>query len=119
MMQSRFWAGMLVLAIAGCGSPSVTMQGKPPVIQNIQGESTDVRVGGGIRLKAQVLSESGTLTYAWRAEQGLIANPVDASTMWLAPETVPFTPYPVSIQLIVKDEYGRSVKASYQLRVHR
>jgi len=119
MKQSRFWMGMVVLTIAGCGSPTVTMQGKPPVIQGIQGETTDVRVGGGIRLSAQVSSDTGMLTYAWRAEQGLVASPTEAATMWIAPDAVPFTPYPVAIQLTVKDEYGRSVKATYQIRVHR
>jgi len=119
MKQSRFWMGMVMLAIAGCGTPSVSMQGKPPVIQNIQGEGPDVRVGGGIRLKSQVMSETGTLTYTWKAENGLVATPTESSTMWIAPDEVPFTPYPVAIQLIVKDEYGRSAKAIYQLRVHR
>lgn len=119
MKQNHFWVGMVVLAIAGCGTTTGMIPGKPPVIQTILAESTDVTVGGNIRIKARVDSSSEGLDYAWIADRGLIAKPNEPTTMWMAPASVPYSPYPVSISLTVKDAYGRSVKATYQIRVHQ
>lgn len=119
MKRKHFWVGMAVLAIAGCGTPSLLMQGKPPVIETVMAESDDVTVGGGIRLKAQVQSEKGELTYAWQADRGMIARPDAATTLWIAPSSVPYSPFPVTISVTIKDTYGRSAKASYQIRVYQ
>jgi hypothetical protein len=119
MKQNHFWMGMVILAIAGCGTTSGMMPGKPPVIQTILAESTDVTVGANIRIKARIDSKSGGLDYAWLADRGLITAPNEATTIWIAPESIPFSPYPVLISLTVEDEYGRSVKANYQIRVHQ
>ncbi len=118
-MLKPLLVGMAVLAIAGCGTSGILMKGKPPVIRTIQAESSDVQVGAGIHLKAQVVSESEDLTYAWQANNGLLAKPTETTTLWIAPSAVPFSPYPVTIALTVKDEYGRNVKATYQIRVHQ
>lgn len=119
MKRNHFWVGMALLAIAGCGTPSLTTQGKPPVIRTVMAESDDVAVGAGIRLKTQVESETGELTYAWLADRGLITRPDEATTLWIAPPSVPYTPFPVTISVTVKDQYGRSSKANYQIRVHQ
>lgn len=119
MKQSHFWMGMVILAIAGCGNPSVPAPGKPPVIHDIVAEDTDVRVGANIRLKAQVSSDGNRLTYSWQASNGLISKPNEATTIWISPSTIPITPYAVSIMLTVKDEFGRSDKATYQIQVHQ
>jgi hypothetical protein len=119
MKQNRFWVGLVILALAGCGTSSGVMPGKAPVIQNILAESSDVTVGANIRIKAQVEAKSQDLDYAWNAERGLITRPNETSTMWIAPSSVPYSPYPVLISLTVEDEYGRSVKANYQIRVHQ
>ncbi|MNK77104.1 hypothetical protein D3C87_966960 [compost metagenome] len=119
MKRIQIWMGMAFLAIAGCGTPSLMPQGKPPAIQNVMAESDDVVVGAGIRLKALASSETGGLTYDWLADRGMIARPDEATTLWLAPPSVPYTPYPVTISVTVKDKYGRPAKASYQIRVHQ
>ena len=119
MKRIHFWVGMAVLAIAGCGTPSLTMQGKPPAIQTVMAESDDVVVGAGIHLKAQASSETGELTYGWLTDRGMIARPDEATTLWLAPSSVPYTPFPVTISVTVKDKYGRMAKANYQIRVHQ
>lgn len=119
MKRLQIWMGMAVLAIAGCGGSALMPPGKPPVIQAIMSESSDVRVGSGIRLKAKVSSESGNVSYAWQADAGLVTKPDESSLVWLAPSFVPFTPFPVTITLSVTDEYGRVVRSSQQIRVHQ
>lgn len=119
MKRNHFWVGMALLAIAGCGTPSLTMQGKAPVIRTLMAESDDVVVGAGIRLKAQVESETGELDYSWLSDRGLVTRPDEATTLWIAPSTVPYTPFPVTISVTVKDQYGRSTKANYQIKVHQ
>lgn len=119
MKRLQIWMGMAVWAIAGCGGSAFLPPGKAPVIQAIKIESSDVRVGSGIRLRAQVSSDSGSVTYAWQADAGIVTKPDESSLVWLAPSSVPFSPYPVTITLSVTDEYGRIVRSSQQIRVHQ
>lgn len=109
-----------VLWLAGCGSaPSDPVpQGPPPVIRTILVEDADVRVGSGIHFKPQLESESGRLTYAWQASSGIVYKPYEQTLTWIAPPTVPYSPYPVTVGLTVKDEFGRTVKSSTLVRVY-
>jgi hypothetical protein len=119
MRRQSILLGMAMLAITGCGAPKLLVQGKPPVIQTVSAESDDIQAGAGIQVFSQVEADSKRLSYSWQTSHGLIAQPSEASTYWFAPSSVPYSPFPVTIILTVKDEFGRSVKTSYQVRVYR
>lgn len=119
MKQSRIWVAMIALAIAGCGTSTSLPVGAPPVIQSIEAETLQVRVGASLRLHARVTSESGNLSYKWRTDHGMVANPKSESTVWVAPERVTYNPQMVTIQLTVKDEYGRTTRAMQTIQVYR
>lgn len=118
MKHVRFWVGMVVMALAGCGAQPMTPKGKPPAIQSIHLEARDVQVGSGIRLKSHVLSENGNLIFYWKATDGLIVNPREVTTIWIAPSKIPYVPYPITLTLEVKDEYGRQVERHEQIMVY-
>ncbi len=117
MKRMQFLASVVILAISACGTPTVTLPGKAPVIQSMSVESGDVRVGAGIKLMAQATADSKALSYAWSSSGGMITMPKQAKSIWLAPTSVPYTPYPVTIVLTVTDAHGRTDKQSAQVLV--